>query len=78
MLSLNKSRAEVPVIGMKNVYSFKRLSDAEELYSVYFRMPLVALLKSNVASHGNTGLISADLICKRAMYMSPLVSQHFS
>ena len=37
-MSLNESRAdELLVIGMKNIYSFKSLSDAAELYFVYFR-----------------------------------------
>ena len=37
ILSLIKSRAEdVPVIWTKNVYSFKSLSNAEELYFDYF------------------------------------------
>ena len=37
ILSLNKSRAEeVPAIDTKNVYSFKSLSDGEELYFVHF------------------------------------------
>ena len=32
---LNKSSAEeIPVTGMKNVYSFKSLSDAEESYFI--------------------------------------------
>ena len=33
MLALNKSRAEdIPMTGMKNIFSFKGLSDAEEFY----------------------------------------------
>ena len=45
---LNKSRAEeAPVIGMKNVYSLKSLSDAEELYSVC----LIITLEMNIINH---------------------------
>ena len=42
---VKKSRAEeVPVIGMKNVFSFKSLPDAEELYFIYNHLPVLYVI----------------------------------
>ena len=40
-------------------------------------MHLDGLLNTNVARTSKPGLISVDLICKKDVYMSALVSWHF-